>query len=62
MKISKCDLSVRAYNSLLRAGIQDTKQLAKKTDYDLANIRGLGKKGLLEVMCLRDKSIVMEVN
>lgn len=52
MTIEELELSQRTFNCLRRAGINTLRQLAVVTEGDLVNIRGFGKKSLLEV---RDK-------
>lgn len=42
-------LSIRTKNSLYRVGIKRVKDLARKTNFDLRQIQGLGKKCLTEI-------------
>ncbi|MCD6419440.1 MAG: DNA-directed RNA polymerase subunit alpha [Synergistetes bacterium] len=49
MSIRELDLSVRAENCLLRAGIETVKDLLKKKKEELLKIRNFGKKSLSEV-------------
>ena len=49
-KIEDMDLSVRSYNCLKRAGIDDLQQLAKLSYNDLAGIRNLGRKCVGEII------------
>ena len=47
--IEKLDLSVRAYNSLKRAGVDTIEKLRTLTDDDYLHIRNLGRKAMEEV-------------
>ena len=47
--IEDLDLSVRSYNCLKRAGIQDVKELTQKSENEMMKYRNLGKKSLKEV-------------
>ena len=47
--IEDLGLSVRAYNSLKRAGIRTVEQLGRLTDDDLCHIRNLGRKCVEEI-------------
>jgi len=49
MTIEELDLSVRSYNCLKRAGIQNVQELAAKSEDDMIKVRNLGKKSLKEV-------------
>ncbi len=49
MPIEDLDLSVRSYNCLKRAGINNVSELTKKTEEDMMKVRNLGKKSLKEV-------------
>lgn len=49
MTIEELDLSVRSYNCLKRAGIQNVQDLAAKSEDDMIKVRNLGKKSLKEV-------------
>jgi DNA-directed RNA polymerase subunit alpha len=49
MTIEELDLSVRAYNCLKRAGINNVGELIQKTEEDMLKVRNLGKKSLEEV-------------
>ncbi|HHW54456.1 MAG: DNA-directed RNA polymerase subunit alpha [bacterium] len=49
MTIEELDLSVRAYNCLKRAGINNVSELIQKTEEDMLKVRNLGKKSLEEV-------------
>ncbi len=49
MSIRELDLSVRAENCLLRAGIETVRDLLKKKKEELLKIRNFGKKSLSEV-------------
>lgn len=49
MAIEELDLSVRAYNCLKRAGINNVSELIQKTEEDMLKVRNLGKKSLEEV-------------
>ena len=42
-------LSVRAYNSLKRAGVDTVQELAAMTDEDLSHVRNLGKRCIQEI-------------
>jgi DNA-directed RNA polymerase subunit alpha len=48
--IDDLELSVRAYNCLKRAGINQVQDLVNKTENEMMKIRNLGKKSLKEVM------------
>lgn len=47
--IEDLDLTVRSYNCLKRAGIQNTDELTQKTEEEMSRVRNLGKKSLKEV-------------
>lgn len=49
MTIEELDLSVRSYNCLKRAGIQNVMELTQKTEEDMMKVKNLGKKSLKEV-------------
>lgn len=49
MPIEELDLSVRSFNCLKRAGINNVGELTNKTDEDMMKVRNLGKKSLEEV-------------
>lgn len=49
MSIEDLDLSVRSYNCLKRAGIQNVDELIQKTEEEMMKVRNLGKKSLKEV-------------
>jgi len=50
MTIEELELSVRAYNSLKRAGINSVNELLGKNEDEMAKIRNLGRKSLEEVL------------
>lgn len=50
MTIEELDLSVRSYNCLKRAGINNVEDLTNKTEEDMMKVRNLGKKSLEEVI------------
>ncbi|MCL1843502.1 MAG: DNA-directed RNA polymerase subunit alpha [Defluviitaleaceae bacterium] len=50
MSIEELDLSVRSYNCLKRAGINNVEDLASKTEEDMMKVRNLGRKSLEEVL------------
>lgn len=50
MTIEELDLSVRSYNCLKRAGINNVDDLSKKSEDDMMKVRNLGKKSLDEVI------------
>ncbi len=50
MSIEELDLSVRSYNCLKRAGINNLEELISKTDEEMMKVRNLGKKSLEEVI------------
>jgi len=50
MSIEELDLSVRSYNCLKRAGINNVEDLASKTEDDMMKVRNLGRKSLEEVL------------
>lgn len=47
--IADLELSVRSYNCLKRAGINDVKELISKSEEDMMKVRNLGRKSLKEV-------------
>jgi len=49
MTIEELDLSVRAYNCLKRAGINNVSELVTKNQEDMMKVRNLGRKSLEEV-------------
>ena len=49
MTIEELDLSVRAYNCLKRAGINNVSELVQRNQDDMMKVRNLGKKSLEEV-------------
>lgn len=49
MKIEDLDLSVRTYNTLLRAGITSVEKIRKMTDEDLKSVKNLSEKCRKEV-------------
>ncbi len=50
MTIEELDLSVRSYNCLKRAGINNVEDLANKSEEDMMKVRNLGRKSLEEVI------------
>ena len=48
--IDDLDLSVRAYNCLKRASINNVQDLVNKSENEMMKIRNLGRKSLKEVM------------
>ena len=50
MSIDDLELSVRAYNCLKRAAINNVQDLVNKSENDMMKIRNLGRKSLKEVM------------
>ncbi len=50
MTIEELDLSVRSYNCLKRAGVNNVEDLAAKTEEDMMRVRNLGRKSLEEVL------------
>ena len=59
MTIEELDFSVRSYNCLKRAGINNVGDLLDKSEEGLMNIRNLGKKSLKEI---KQKLIEYELN
>ena len=49
-KIEELDLTVRSFNCLKKAGIEEVGQLAKLTLNDLLKIKNLGRKSLDEIL------------
>ena len=49
MTIEDLDLSVRSYNCLKRAGINNVSDLVQKTEDDMMKVRNLGRKSMEEV-------------
>ena len=50
MTIEELDLSVRSYNCLKRAAINNVEDLTNKTEEDMIKVRNLGRKSLEEVL------------
>ncbi|MDO4691087.1 MAG: DNA-directed RNA polymerase subunit alpha [Fusobacterium sp.] len=50
MKIEELDLTVRSFNCLKKAGIEDVSQLANLSMNELLKIKNLGKKSLEEIL------------
>jgi DNA-directed RNA polymerase subunit alpha len=50
MTIEELDLSVRSYNCLKRASINNVEDLTNKTEEDMMKVRNLGRKSLEEVL------------
>ena len=50
MTIEELDLSVRSYNCLKRAGINNVEDLSKKTQEEMIKVRNLGRKSMEEVI------------
>ncbi len=50
MTIEDLDLSVRSYNCLKRAGINNVEDLVNKSEEDMMKVRNLGRKSLEEVI------------
>ena len=50
MGLDELELSVRAYNCLMRAGIRSTEDLCNKTAEDMMRVRNLGRRCLEEVI------------
>jgi len=50
MTIEELDLSVRSYNCLKRAGINNVEDLSKKTQEEMIRVRNLGRKSMEEVI------------
>ena len=50
MTIEELDLSVRSFNCLKRAGIDNVEDLISKTEEDMIKVRNLGRKSLEEVI------------
>jgi len=50
MSIEELDLSVRSYNCLKRAGINNVEDLINRTEEEMMKVRNLGKKSLGEVL------------
>jgi len=50
MTIEELDLSVRSYNCLKRAGINNVDDLVAKTEDEMMKVRNLGRKSLEEVL------------
>lgn len=49
MTIEELDLSVRSYNCLKRAGLNNVSELINRTEEDMLKVRNLGKKSLEEM-------------
>ena len=50
MTIEELDMSVRSFNCLKRAGIDNVEDLINRTEEDMIKVRNLGKKSLEEVI------------
>jgi DNA-directed RNA polymerase subunit alpha len=50
LSIEELDLSVRSFNCLKRAGINNVQDLSGKTEEDMMKVRNLGRKSLEEVL------------
>jgi DNA-directed RNA polymerase subunit alpha len=50
MTIEELDLSVRSFNCLKRAGIDNVEDLINRTEEDMIKVKNLGKKSLEEVI------------
>ena len=61
LTIDDLDLSVRSYNCLKRAGINNVADLITKTEDDMMKVRNLGRKSLEEVLN-KIKSLGFELN
>lgn len=55
MLIEELDFSVRTFNCLKRAGINNVADLISKTEEDLMKVRNLGKKSLEEIILKLDE-------
>ena len=49
MPIEELDLTVRSYNCLKRAGIENVDELTQRTEDEMLRIRNLGKKSFKEI-------------
>ena len=49
MPVEELDLTVRSFNCLKRAGIDNVGELVQKTENDMMKVRNLGKKSLAEI-------------
>ena len=62
-KIEILDLSVRSYNCLKRADMHLIRDLAEKSEEEMARIKNMGKKSFDEVIGkLRDNGIILKEN
>ncbi len=61
LTIEELDLSVRSFNCLKRAGINNVADLIGKTEEDMMKVRNLGRKSLEEVLN-KIKSLGFELN
>ena len=55
MKIEELNLSVRAYNCLMRAGVDTVEKLRSMSDEDLMRVRNLGKTCFDEIKLVLSK-------
>ena len=55
MSIEELELSVRSFNCLKRAGINNVQELTNKTPDDMMKVRNLGRKSLEEVLAKLDE-------
>lgn len=62
MSIDELELSVRSYNCLKRAGINNVEELCAMTTDEMARIRNLGRKSLEEIQQkLKDFGLVLSI-
>ena len=57
MPIEELDLTVRSYNCLKRAGIENVDELTQRTEDEMLRIRNLGKKSFKEI---KEKPVFVE--
>jgi DNA-directed RNA polymerase subunit alpha len=50
VNLSDCNISVRAYSCLHRAGIYTVEDLCNQTEDDMMRIRNLGRRCLMEIL------------
>ncbi|MGB4023629.1 MAG: DNA-directed RNA polymerase subunit alpha C-terminal domain-containing protein, partial [Acutalibacteraceae bacterium] len=49
MPVEELELSMRSFNCLKRAGINNVGELIQKTEQEISKVRNMGKKSLEEV-------------
>lgn len=55
MKLLDLNLSVRAFNALIRAGVKTVRDIVSKSEKDLMSIHNLGEKSVTEIIGVIEK-------